>query len=147
GELRSGETTFAQLLKQEGYATCIVGKWQLGGGFEGPKQFGFGEYCLWQLTRRPPRYANPGLEINGREENFSSGEYGPDLVSKYALDFIMTYKDRPFLLYYPMMLTHGPFQPTPDSADWDPQAIGEDVNHDKRHFGEMVSYMDKLIGK
>jgi hypothetical protein len=31
-----------------------------------PKQFGFDEYCLWQHTRRPPRYANPGLEINGK---------------------------------------------------------------------------------
>lgn len=147
GELHPGETTFAELLKQEGYATCIVGKWQLGGGFQGPKRFGFDEYCLWQLTRRPPRYANPGLEINGHEKNFSRGEYGPDLVSNYALDFIAKHKNGPFLLYYPMMLTHDPFQPTPDSPDWDPKAVGENVHQHARHFGEMVHYMDKLIGK
>jgi arylsulfatase A len=46
-----------------------------------------------------------------------------------------------------MMLTHDPYQPTPGSADWDPKAAGEAVNVHPRHFGEMVAYMDKLIGK
>ncbi len=50
-------------------------------------------------------------------------------------------------VYYPMMLTHGPYQPTPNSRDWDPKAIGEEVNRDKAHFGNMVEYMDKLVGK
>ena len=57
--------SFAHLLKRAGYATCITGKWQLGREVELPRKFGFDEYCLWQHTRRPPRYANPGLEING----------------------------------------------------------------------------------
>jgi arylsulfatase A len=147
GLLEPQQKTFAHVLKDAGYATCIVGKWQLAGGFEGPKHFGFDEYCLWQLTRRPPRYANPGLEINGQQQDYSTGEYGPDLVNDYALDFISRNREKPFLLYYPMMLTHGPFQPTPDSKDWDSKAMGEKVNQDKRHFGAMVTYMDKLIGK
>jgi arylsulfatase A len=147
GLLDPNATTFAHLLKRAGYATAIAGKWQLGHGFDGPKKFGFDEYCLWQLTRRPPRYANPGLEINGKEYDFSKGEYGPDLVSNYALDFIRRNKSRPFFLYYPMMLTHAPYQPTPDSPDWDPKAKGEQVNVDKKHFGENVAYMDKLVGK
>jgi arylsulfatase A len=45
-----------------------------------------------------------------------------------------------------MMLTHSPFQPTPDSPDWDPKAIGEQVNHNEKHFGDMVTYADKLVG-
>ncbi len=56
-------TTFGNLLKPAGYSTCIVGKWQLGRDVELPKKFGFDEHCLWQHTRRPPRYANAGLEI------------------------------------------------------------------------------------
>jgi arylsulfatase A len=147
GLLDPEATTFAHLLKQAGYATCITGKWQLGHGFEGPKKFGFDEYCLWQLTRRPPRYANPGLEINGKAIDYKKGEYGPDLVNDYALDFISRKKDQPFFLYYPMMLTHGPFQPTPDSPDWDPRAMGEQVNNHNKHFADMVAYMDKLVGK
>jgi arylsulfatase A len=46
-----------------------------------------------------------------------------------------------------MMLTHAPYQPTPDSKTWDPKAQGEAVNQAKEHFGDMVAYMDKLIGK
>jgi arylsulfatase A len=86
------------------------------------------------------------LEYNGREKDFSNGEYGPDLVQQFALDFISRHKEKPFFLYYPMMLTHSPYQPTPDSVNWDPTAIGEKVKDNKKHFGDMVQYMDKLIG-
>jgi arylsulfatase A len=147
GMLDTRAVTFGNLLKQAGYATGIVGKWQLGRDAELPKKFGFDESCLWQHTRRPPRYANPGLEINGVPKDYDNGEYGPDLVSDYALDFITRKKDGPFFLYYPMILTHDPYQPTPDSPDWDPRARGEQANRNVKHFGEMVSYMDKLIGR
>lgn len=140
-------TTFGNLLKPAGYSTCIVGKWQLGRDVELPKKFGFDEHCLWQHTRRPPRYANAGLEINGVEKDYSNGEYGPDIVNDYAMDFVTRHKDKPFFLYYPMMLTHSPYQPTPDSKTWDPKSIGEQAKQDAKHFGDMVEYMDKLIGK
>jgi arylsulfatase A len=146
-EMDPKSVTFAHLLKSAGYATAIAGKWQLGRDPELPKKFGFDESCLWQHTRRPPRYANPGLEFNGVEKNFTNGEYGPDIVNDYALDFISRNKDGPFFLYYPMMLTHAPYQPTPDSKSWDPKAVGENVNRAPKHFGDMVEYMDKLIGK
>ncbi len=147
GMLDPNAVTFANLLKSAGYATCIAGKWQLGRDPGLPAKFGFDEHCLWQHTRRPPRYANPGLEIDGVEKDFSKGEYGPDLVNDYALGFLARAKDRPFFLYYPMMLTHAPYQPTPDSADWDPKAKGEEVNRAREHFGDMTAYMDKLAGK
>jgi arylsulfatase A len=147
GNIDPAVVTVANLLKQGGYATCITGKWQLGRDVDLPHKLGFDEACLWQHTRRPPRYANPGLEYNGVEKNFTQGEYGPDLVNDYALDFITRKKDAPFFLYYPMMLTHSPYQPTPDSAAWDPKATGEGVNQKPEHFGDMVAYMDKLIGK
>ena len=109
-------SALAPLLKDAKYATCIAGKWQLGRDPELPKKFGFDEHCLWQHTRRPPRYANPGLEINGVKKDYTKGEYGPDIVSDYALDFIQRKRDAPFFLYYPMMLTHAPYDATPDSA-------------------------------
>ena len=147
GTLVRTETTFAHLLKQAGYATGICGKWQLGHEKDAPQHFGFDESCLWQHTRRPPRYANPGLEYNGEAKDFKQGEYGPTLVNDFALDFITRHKDEPFFLYYPMILTHDPFQPTPDSPDWDPKAVGEKVNHDVKHFADMTAYMDKMIGR
>ncbi len=147
GTLLRSETTFGHLLKDAGYATGICGKWQLGHEKDAPQHFGFDESCLWQHTRRPPRYANPGLEYNGVEKNFTNGEYGPTLVNDFALDFVTRHKDGPFFLYYPMILTHNPFQPTPDSAEWDPKTVGENAKQNNKHFADMVAYMDKMIGR
>lgn len=147
GTLMRTETTFGHLLKQAGYATGICGKWQLGAETDSPQHFGFDESCLWQQTRRPPRYANPGLEYNGVEKDFTKGEYGPTLVNDFALDFVTRHKDKPFFLYYPMILTHDPFQPTPDSPDWDPTISSENKQRDEKHFADMTAYMDKLIGQ
>lgn len=147
GTLDPRAVTFGNLLRDAGYATCITGKWQLGHDVDLPKKFGFDEACLWQHTRRPPRYTNPGLEVNGVEKDFVSGEYGPDLVNDYAIDFITRQQSKPFFLYYPLMLTHAPYQPTPDSAAWDPTAKGEQGKQSEKHFGDMVAYRDKLLGK
>lgn len=148
GYLHPREITFANVLKAAGYRTCVAGKWQLKGGFEGPGKFGFEDYCLWQLTRRPPRYANPGLEINGKQFDFP-GKYGPDLVSDHLVKFIKANKDRPFFAYYPMILPHWPFQPTPDSKDWDPNEKREwpRSKWNRPHFRDMVAYADKMVGK
>lgn len=149
GVLHPAEITFANVLKQAGYTTCVAGKWQLKGGFDGPHKFGFDEYCLWQLTRRPTRYPNPGLEINGKQVDYTNGEYGPDLVSDYLIDFIRRHKDGPFFAYYPMILPHWPFQPTPDSEDWDPAETKEwpRSKWNRQHFSDMVTYADKMVGK
>jgi arylsulfatase A len=147
GLLDPKATTFANVLKQAGYATCIAGKWQLLGGMEGPRKFGFDEHCLWQLTRRPSRYPNPGLEINGKEVDYRNGEYGPDIASDFLCDFITRHKDGPFLAYYPMILPHWPFEPTPDSDDWDPTAKGAKGKGQNRYFADMVAYTDKMVGK
>jgi arylsulfatase A len=146
GLLEKSQTTFGHIMKGADYATCVAGKWQLGRDVSLPKHFGFDEHCLWQLSRRPGRYKNPGLEINGQQRNYSNGEYGPDIVSDYALDFIARNKERPFFLYYAMMLTHGPFQPTPDNPDYE-AFDGDDEKTNPKYFADMVHYMDKLVGK
>ena len=148
GVLDESATTFAQLLKRQGYATCVVGKWQLKGGLEAPHHFGFDEYCLWQLTRRPGRYPNPGLEVNGRLADYIAGEYGPDLVSDYLCDFMERHREQPFLAYYPMILPHWPFEPTPNGKDWNPQAKGALSGvGDMAYFADMVQHTDQIVGK
>ncbi len=146
GNMDRKAITFGNQLKQAGYATLIAGKWQLGQNPDQPREYGFEEWCLWQHTRRPPRYANPGLEINNVAKDYNHGEYGPEVVNDYVLDYIGRKKDAPFFVYYPLMLTHSPYQATPDSPDWDPKLQGEGAKQAAKHFGEMVEYMDKLIG-
>ncbi|MCX6894995.1 MAG: sulfatase-like hydrolase/transferase, partial [Verrucomicrobia bacterium] len=154
GEMDPKCVTFANILKQAGYATCISGKWQLGEDVNLPKKFGFDENCLWHHMSKAGRYMNPGLDINGVSKDFKNKEYGPDIVSDYALDFIQRKKGQPFFLYYTMMLVHAPFDATPDSSDYgkrQPQGRksteGNRPDGVNQHFADMVAYTDKLTGK
>ena len=162
GRLDRGQTTFAHQLKTVGYKTCIAGKWQLGSQTDSPQHFGFEQSCLWQHTRSgrskengkniDRRFVNPLLEINGKEKEYVNGEYGPQLCTEFICDFIEKNRKKPFLIYYPMILTHCPFDPTPNSTDWDPKRLGSttykgDRNDPQRHFRDMVAYADKLVGQ
>ena len=162
GWLDSEQTTFAHQLKAAGYATAIAGKWQLGKDKDSPQHFGFEQSCLWQHTRSgrskekgktiDRRFVNPQLEFNGVEKDFTSGEYAPQICTDFICDFIDQNKKKPFLVYYPMILTHCPFDPTPDSTDWDPKRLGSttykgDRNDPQRHFRDMVAYADKAVGQ
>jgi arylsulfatase A len=148
------EITFGNLLRDAGYETCVAGKWQLGGGYEGPVNFGFDRYCLWQLNRKPSRYPNPGFEIDGKQLDFKNGEFGSDIVTDYICEFIeeKAKGEKPFLVYYPMMLPHWPFVPTPDSPDWNPEMWKDAKNEpggyrDQKYWKGFVSYTDKMVGK
>jgi arylsulfatase A len=145
--LRRSEITFGNVLKNAGYATGICGKWQLGSELDGPRHFGFDEAFLWQHTRVAPRYANPGIECNGKQIDYKNGEYGPTLINDFALDFVTHHKDGPFFLYYPLMLPHDPHQPSPDDVEWDPKKFSGIANQDKKYFAGMVAYLDKMVGR
>ena len=162
GMLDRGQTTFAHQLKAAGYATAIAGKWQLGKEKDAPQHFGFEKSCLWQHTRSgrskedgktiDRRFVNPLLEFNGKEKDYAGGEYGPQVCTDFICDFIDENKKKPFLVYYPMILTHCPFDPTPDSTDWDSKRLGSttykgDRNDPQRHFRDMVAYADKAVGQ
>ncbi len=153
GYLDPAQTTFGNVLRDAGYQTAIAGKWQLEGGYEGVKNFGFDRHCLWQLTRRPSRYPNPGLEIDRVEKDFKEGQFGPDLVSNYVCDYMAEKKgDDPFFVYYPMIMPHWPFVPTPDSEDWDPTMWRNEKGEPGGYKGpeywpDMVRYTDKMVGK
>jgi arylsulfatase A len=155
GYLNPKEKTFGQVLRKKGYATMIAGKWQLGKDISLPKHFGFDEHLLWQLstsgrdsTGRDKRYVNPVLEQNGKVYEKNEGKYSTDLVVDYINDFMERKKNQPFLVYYPMILTHCPFDPTPHSKDWDPKDMGSKTyKGNAKYFGDMVSYMDYSVGR
>jgi len=155
GELDRSQISFGNLFKNAGYKTAIAGKWQLGEEKDSPQHFGFEESCLWQQSYprkdtagHDTRFSNPILEFNGEVKHFNNGEYGPDIVSDFICDFIEQNKDQPFFAYYPMILSHCPFVPTPDSKDWDSQNLGSlTYKGEPKYFPDMISYMDKLVGK
>jgi arylsulfatase A len=153
GVLDPKQKTFGHLLQGCGYATCVVGKWQLYGSVNQsaavrgtgslPEQAGFDEHCLWQVKDRGSRYRDPVVVQNGRDLEGLEGRYGPDVFTDYAIDFIERHKAKPFFLYFPMALVHNPFVSTPDSGDWK----NKKHKNDNKYFAEMVTYMDKIVGR
>jgi len=156
GYLKPTETTFAQLLQKAGYATAIAGKWQLNGltykkpRHDDPKranEAGFDEYCLWQLThpkKEGERFRKPLIEQNGRVLDVTNDDYGPDIFANFVMDFVSRHKDEPWLVYYPMVLTHDPFVPTPDSPEWQ---TGRQPKSNTGYFKDMVEYTDVIVGR
>jgi len=158
GELKKGERTFGHMMRAGGYRTAVAGKWQLDGAGKGqtPEEAGFDEYCLWNAqvgkakTTRT-RYADASLLHLDRRTGRPSlheykGAYGPDVCAQYLMDFISNCvgEQRPFFAYYPMILTHAPFKPTPASAVW---KNGNRHRQSKEYFKDMVEYMDALVGR
>ncbi|GAA4237894.1 sulfatase-like hydrolase/transferase [Postechiella marina] len=169
GYLNPKDKTFGNLMQEAGYKTAIAGKWQLNGLYhkaEGhldkdrPQKAGFDQSCLWQVTTRKTgvnggeRFWSPPLLQNGKfltiEDN--KDKYGPDIMSDFVCDFIEKNKNEPFFVYYPTVLVHSPFVPTPDTIGNQPkdQAANKtpkDKILKKANYVAMVNYLDKLVGK
>lgn len=156
GYLNPDQKTFGNLLQEAGYKTLIAGKWQLNGIYHDlpgnqdktrPYHFGFDEYCLWQLTRNKQfgeRFADPFIEENEKEMRLM-GQYGPDVFRDYIINFMERNQDSSFFVYYPMVLVHAPFVPTPDSPEW--QDSTRRHERDTAYFADMVAYTDKIVGQ
>ena len=158
GYLNPNQQTFGNILQKAGYATCISGKWQLNGlnrnnpnnqDVNRPYHFGFDEYCLWQLHHKnvkgAGRFADPLITQNGKDLPRDPDAYGPRIFADYILDFIDRKADQPFFVYYPMVLVHDPFVPTPDSPEWADTELRH--KNDTAMFADMMAYTDKIIGE
>lgn len=158
GVMDPNETTFAHYMKGAGYKTCISGKWQMysynppdfepawRGKGQRPEESGFDEYCLWHTEHtedKGSRYGDPVIQQNGEYLQNTEGQYGPDIYTAYINNFIERHQGEPFFIYYPMALTHGPFNPTPHSPDWPEKRH----DNDPKYFKDMVKYMDVVIGR
>lgn len=156
----ANHVTFGQVLKAAGYATGLAGKWQLSGSHPTLiRETGFDEYCIWGYREHysaedraraeaagidfRSRYWRPSICRDGRWQPTGENDYGPDIFSGFVTDFIARHRDRPFFLYYPMALTHGPLLPTPDTYK-----PGMDRTRTNRaNLQANVEYMDKIIGR
>ncbi len=159
GILDPKERTFGHMMQEGGYETCIAGKWQLysynpphfmpewrAKGIR-PEQSGFDDWCLWHADHtelKGSRYGDPMVEIKGKKAATLKGKYGPDIFVDHLCDFMGRERTKPFFAYYPMALTHDPFNPTPISGQW---KTGDRLENHTRFFGDMVEYMDSSVGR
>lgn len=148
--------TFADLLKARGYATALSGKWQLSGKL--PKLIrdtGFDEYRMWAYEHNLPpgvkhpgrepnnglhsRYWHPSIVQNGDYLPTKPADFGPDLFNDFVIEFAQRHRDRPFFIYYPSVLTHGPRVETPDP--------GKPGARLPASLKSNLEYLDHLMGK
>ena len=153
GDLNPSEKTFANMLHDAGYKTCVAGKWQLGGGDASIHAFGFDKYRVFEpfytddeQIENQYRYKNPRLYENGDylPTSLTSGKYADDMFADYISDFIDSNLSSPMFIYYPLSLCHMPFSPTPDDPEynaWDPLRDSSDP----AFFPSMVEYMNKKV--
>ncbi len=166
--LPASEITIAQLLKEKGYATGLVGKWNLGSG-DGfyPDQRGYdysyyyegaltryvddpvdtSQYINWhlpwsfsELVAWAPRYGSTAIR-EGRNVVKDTGYLTFSLASK-AIDFIEKHKDNSFFLTLTFNAPHDPFQVPKDYFN----RIKNVTDTTKRVYYGMIETMDDAVG-
>ena len=124
-DLATEAVTVAELLRDAGYATGMVGMWNLGRGKRGPctpTGQGFDSYI-------EPK----GLGFERDAYFNAAGEYLTDKLTDAAIDFVQEQKN-PFFLYAAYHAVHGPFDPKPElmrSSPGLPQAEGGSTNRSR----------------
>ena len=160
GHLDPSQRTFANMLHDAGYVTCLTGKWQLDGGDSAIHNFGFDTYSVTNPFKiyegdydegdlslyKNPRIYQAGNYLPAAD---MQGKYGEDVNREFLFRFIDSNKNKmkPFFAVWTPNLCHAPFSPTPDDAafaSWDPAAhtnVG-----DTSFFSSMIKYFDKEMG-
>lgn len=143
---KTENTTFARLMKDLGYATCVAGKWQINDFRVEPdalRKHGFDDWAMWTgfETGNPPsdkRYQDPYINTPEAGSRTYAGQFGPDIYTDRLIGFMRAHHSEPMMLYYPMPLLHGPWVATPDEPDAKSRL--------DRHKA-MVRYVDKMVGQ
>jgi len=137
--------TYAQALRDQGYATSVTGKWQLATIEFHPdhiRDAGFDSWCIWQIWRegaKTTRYWDPCLNHDGKIRYDIAERYGPDVLAEYVIGQMKSAQaaGKPFMIHHNIMLPHDPIIETPNE-----KASGEPAT-----LARMVSYMDTICGR
>lgn len=112
--LNPDETTIAEILKEQGYATTCIGKWHLGDqpGFL-PTKHGFDSYFGIPYSNDMGRKNIP-LPLLRNDKVIEAPVAQSPITLRYteeAISFIRTNREKPFFLYLPQTSVHLPLFP------------------------------------
>ena len=163
--LRPEDTTVAEMLKDAGYRTGLVGKWGLGEPDTTgvPNRKGF-DYFFGYLNQRHAHTYYPEYLWRNEEkvplrnveekENVAKvrEEYSHDLFTREALDFVEREKESPFFLYLAYTIPHANNERGSATGngmevpDYGPYA-GESWPDPQKGKAAMITRMDRDIGR
>ncbi len=165
--LRPQDRTVAEILKEAGYATALIGKWGLGGpkSTGAPNKKGFDYFFgyldqvhahnyypdfLWRNGAKVPIPENVQSSTKGVAEK--RAVYAPDLFLKEGLDYIEQHKSEPFFLYYATTVPHANDERT--NVDGNGNEVPDLGSYADRNWpgpekskAAMISRMDADVGK
>lgn len=104
-----GAETLPQVLKENGYATAIFGKWHLGEDSASTRRQGF-DLHVPDYNKGWPNgtYFSP-FDMKGLEGG-ANGEYLTDRLTTEAMNWVQQNRDHPFFLYLAQFAVHDPIQ-------------------------------------
>ena len=115
--LKNEDITIAEILKDNGYKTGMVGKWGLGEPNTSgePNKKGFDYFFGFLNQRRAHSYYPDYLWEDSQkiilENNDGKGkDYSHDIFLKKTLGFIEENMSSPFFLYLPLCIPHSNFE-------------------------------------
>lgn len=150
--LQAEEITFAELLKEAGYATGCFGKWHL--GYEkqfNPTHQGFDSFRGYVSGNIDYISHYDRMEIYDWWDGLKTIQepgYSTHLITKHAIQFIERNKDRPFCLYIAHESPHSPYQGPGDPPQRGPKKVKQTLGPKRiqRAYREMVEEMDRGVG-
>jgi arylsulfatase A-like enzyme len=143
----SSEVTIAELIKDAGYATGCIGKWDVSNRAAIPERMpnaqGFDDY-----------YGTLGANDNGRvvfhhnNQQVGNTDDMASLTRLYTdkgIEFLKTNKDRPFFLYLAHTMVHSVIDAAADFKGKSPGGLyGDTVEELDFHTGRLLDAIDKL---
>ena len=136
--------TYAELLKEAGYATAFVGKWHLGRAPYIPENQGFDVVVGGRHHPGPPGGFFAPWPIDTIKQ-VKPGTHISDAITDEALDFIRQNEGTPFLLNLWFYDVHAPFQAKEALMDKYEQLVDHDYTQRSRTMGAMIETMDLNI--
>jgi arylsulfatase A-like enzyme len=143
------EVTIAQALRQAGYATGIVGKWDSGRARRFlPLQRGFDFYYGFANTGidyyTHERYGIPSM-FRGNQRIQESG-HATDLFRREALSFVRANRTRPFFLYAAFNAPHGASTFDKAARQVPEEYLAHYAGQPRAQYKALVTQLDDAVG-